>query len=51
MTADSESPSSFVPDNVPTTGEWFWIDVPGMAAALGLPPDTPLVEVRDPDES
>ena len=40
-----------MPDNVPTTGEWFWVDVPRMASALGLPPDTPLVEVRVSDES
>ena len=46
--AESEDPSSFVPQNVPATGEWFWIDVPGMASALGLPPDTPLAEVSTP---
>lgn len=40
----SESPSSFVPDNVTSTGEWFWLDVPALAAAAHVPPDTPLVE-------
>ncbi|DBA82252.1 hypothetical protein WJX79_003765 [Trebouxia sp. C0005] len=44
VTRVSEDPSSFVPQNNPKTGEWFWIDIPAMAAALGLPADTPLVE-------
>ena len=42
----SENPSTFVPQNVPEKGQWFWIDVPGIAAACGLAPDTPLVEVQ-----
>ena len=45
VTRISEDPSSFVPQNNPKTGEWFWIDVPAMAASLDLPSDTPLVEV------
>lgn len=45
VTRVSEDPSSFVPQNNPKTGEWFWIDIPAMATALGLPADTPLVEV------
>lgn len=40
----SEARSSFVPDNLPDRGEWFWIDVPALAAAAGLPHDTPLIE-------
>jgi len=39
----SENRGGFVPDNV---GEqWYWIDVPAMAVACGLPPDTPLIEL------
>ena len=41
---ESEKPSSFVPENSPTKGEWYWVDVPAMARAAGLPPDTPLIE-------
>ncbi|KAF8058109.1 SURF1 [Scenedesmus sp. PABB004] len=46
----SEEPSSFVPPNSPATGEFFWLDVPGIAEALGLPRSTPLVQVLT-DES
>ena len=42
---DSEKPSSFVPDNSPSKAEWYWLDVPAMAKAAGLPPDTPMIEV------
>lgn len=42
----SEQPSRFVPANDVARGQWFWIDVPALAAAAGLPLDTPLVEVR-----
>ena len=39
----SENRGGFVPDNV---GEqWYWLDVPAMACACGLPPETPLVEL------
>ncbi|KAK9815229.1 hypothetical protein WJX72_000329 [[Myrmecia] bisecta] len=41
----SENRSSFVPDNQPERGAWYWIDVPALAHACGLPSDTPLVEV------
>ena len=41
----SENPSTFVPKNVVEKGQWFWIDVPEIAAACGLGPNTPLVEV------
>lgn len=40
----SETPSSFVPDNATASGEWFWLDVPALAAAAHVPPGTPLVE-------
>ena len=42
---DSEHPSRFVPANDDASGQWFWIDVPALAAACGLPRDTLLVEV------
>jgi surfeit locus 1 family protein len=29
----SSKPGWFIPDNRPDTGEWFWIDLPAMAAA------------------
>ena len=45
VTRTSEDPSSFVPQNNPKSGEWFWIDVAAMAKSLGMPADTPLVEV------
>lgn len=51
VTRVSEDPSSFVPHNNPKTGEWFWIDVPAMTISLGLPSDTPLVEVGLPINS
>ncbi|CAK0786861.1 hypothetical protein CVIRNUC_010075 [Coccomyxa viridis] len=42
---ESENPSSFVPANIPAKGEWYWLDVPGMARAAGLPSDAPMMEV------
>lgn len=45
----SEKRSGFVPDNNPKKGDWYWIDVPAMALACGLPPDTPLIEVFESD--
>jgi hypothetical protein len=42
----SEKPSAFVPDNA--GGDWFWVDVPALAAAANLPRSTPLVEVVVP---
>lgn len=41
----SETPSAFVPENDAAVGRWHWVDVPAIAAALGLPPDTPLVQL------
>ena len=46
MTRGSEKRSVFVPDNNAAKGEWFWVDVPALATAAGLPAETPLVEVR-----
>ncbi len=43
----SEDRSSFVPDNAPAAGDWFYISVAEIAAQAGLPHDTPLIEVRD----
>ncbi|KAH0850310.1 hypothetical protein HID58_095646 [Brassica napus] len=39
-----ENPSIFVPANDPSTGQWFYVDVPAMARAIGLPEDTIYVE-------
>jgi surfeit locus 1 family protein len=35
----ARNPGWFVPDNRPDRGEWFWIDLPAMAAAARLPAD------------
>ncbi|KAK9864270.1 hypothetical protein WJX84_011136 [Apatococcus fuscideae] len=40
----SEKPSMFVPENEPAKGAWYWLDVPALALACDLPPDTPLLE-------
>lgn len=32
----SEKPSIFVPANDPSSGQWFYIDVPAIARACGL---------------
>ncbi|KAL1202716.1 Surfeit locus protein 1 [Cardamine amara subsp. amara] len=39
-----ENPSIFVPSNDPSTGQWFYVDVPAMAAAVGLAENTIYVE-------
>ncbi|KAL6175694.1 hypothetical protein ACLB2K_052333 [Fragaria x ananassa] len=36
----SEMPSIFVPPNDPNSGQWFYVDVPAIARAFGLPEDT-----------
>lgn len=41
----SETPGAFTPENVPGDDRWHWVDVPAVAAALGLPRDTPLVQL------
>ncbi|KAI8466985.1 MAG: SURF1 family-domain-containing protein [Monoraphidium minutum] len=45
----SEEPSGFVPRNEPDRGNFFWLDVPGIAEACGLHPATPLLQVLQED--
>lgn len=40
----SEKPSVFVPANDPGSGQWFYVDVPAIARAAGLPEDTLYLE-------
>ncbi|XP_022136969.1 surfeit locus protein 1 [Momordica charantia] len=40
----SEKPSIFVPANDPRSSQWFYVDVPGIARASGLPEDVIYVE-------
>ncbi|RDX72953.1 Surfeit locus protein 1, partial [Mucuna pruriens] len=40
----SEKPSIFVPANDPESFQWFYVDVPGIARACGLPENTIYVE-------
>ncbi|XP_058081187.1 surfeit locus protein 1-like isoform X2 [Magnolia sinica] len=40
----SEKPSIFVPANDPSSGQWFYVDVPAIARAVGLPENTLYVE-------
>ncbi|KAE8723982.1 Surfeit locus protein 1 [Hibiscus syriacus] len=40
----SEKPSIFVPANDPNSGQWFYVDVPAIAVACGLPKETLLIE-------
>ncbi|KAK8709162.1 hypothetical protein V6N13_060191 [Hibiscus sabdariffa] len=40
----SEKPSIFVPANDPNSGQWFYVDIPAIAVACGLPKDTLLIE-------
>uniref|UniRef100_A0A1J3CCU7 SURF1-like protein n=1 Tax=Noccaea caerulescens TaxID=107243 RepID=A0A1J3CCU7_NOCCA len=39
-----ENPSIFVPANDPSSGQWFYVDVPAMAQDMGLPENTIYVE-------
>jgi cytochrome oxidase assembly protein ShyY1 len=32
----SESPSSYVPQNQPQQGSFFWLDVPGLVSGVGI---------------
>ncbi|GMH39348.1 hypothetical protein BSKO_07246 [Bryopsis sp. KO-2023] len=51
VVVDSEKPSSFIPDNHPAKSTWFWVDIPAIAAACGLPSDTPMIQaVRRRDD-
>lgn len=40
----SEKPSIFVPANDPSSGQWFYVDVPAIARASGLPENTIYIE-------
>ncbi|ERN02780.1 surfeit locus protein 1 isoform X1 [Amborella trichopoda] len=40
----SEKPSIFVPENDPGSGQWFYVDVPAIARACGIPENTVYVE-------
>ncbi|KAL5713610.1 hypothetical protein ACHQM5_015671 [Ranunculus cassubicifolius] len=40
----SEKPSIFVPENEPSSGQWFYVDVPMIARASGLPQNTVYIE-------
>ncbi|KAK6916227.1 Surfeit locus 1/Shy1, partial [Dillenia turbinata] len=40
----SEKPSIFVPPNDPCFSQWFYIDVPAIARACGLPENTIYIE-------
>ncbi|KAL9225485.1 hypothetical protein vseg_001402 [Gypsophila vaccaria] len=41
---ESEKPSIFVPANDPTSGQWFYVDVPAIAHSAGLPKNTIYIE-------
>lgn len=40
----SEKPSIFVPENDPSSGQWFYVDVPAIARAAGLPENVTYIE-------
>ncbi|KAK4557610.1 hypothetical protein RGQ29_007386 [Quercus rubra] len=40
----SEKPSIFVPANDPSSCQWFYVDVPALAHAAGLPENTIYIE-------
>lgn len=40
----SEKPSIFVPENDPNSAQWFYVDVPGIARAVGLPENVTYIE-------
>ncbi|CAL4938110.1 unnamed protein product [Urochloa decumbens] len=47
----SEKPSIFVPANDPSIGQWFYVDVPMIAHACGLPENTVYIEDINEDVS
>uniref|UniRef100_A0A0D9VQU3 SURF1-like protein n=1 Tax=Leersia perrieri TaxID=77586 RepID=A0A0D9VQU3_9ORYZ len=47
----SEKPSIFVPANEPSVGQWFYVDVPMIAHACGLPENTVYIEDINEDVS
>ncbi|XP_027122804.2 surfeit locus protein 1-like [Coffea arabica] len=40
----SEKPSIFVPANDPSSSQWFYVDIPAIARACGLPDNTLYIE-------
>lgn len=40
----SEKPSIFVPANDPSSSQWFYVDIPAIARACGLPDNTVYIE-------
>lgn len=40
----SEKPSVFVPANDPSSSQWFYVDVPAISSACGLPENTVYIE-------
>lgn len=44
-----EDPGTFVPDNKPEEGAWYYISSTELATAAGLPEGTPMVEVISPE--
>lgn len=40
----SENPSIFVPANDPSSSQWFYVDVPAIASASGVPENTIYIE-------
>lgn len=42
--------STFVPENKPEKGEWYYVDPEGLALALNLPSKTPFVEIISYDK-
>jgi hypothetical protein len=47
----SEKPSIFVPANEPSSGQWFYVDVPMIARACELPENTVYTEDINEDVS
>ena len=45
-----EDPGTFVPENKPQEGTWFYLNSEELADAVGLPRGTPLIEVISTDE-
>lgn len=43
----SEKPSVFVPANDPSSSQWFYVDVPAIASACGLPENTLYIEATN----
>ncbi|CAI0380513.1 unnamed protein product [Linum tenue] len=46
----SENPSIFVPENDPNSGQWFYVDIPAIAASCGLR-ENDIIYVEDVHEN